>query len=101
MTAIPVKIQKYFSFKSGLSPNEVAPIFKQLESFLKSTANRRSVPSQQIDDAWHAFILHTKEYEAYCLQVIGKYVHHVPDDLDSTVGSNDCEKGCSSSCEKE
>jgi hypothetical protein len=31
-----------------------------------------------IDDAWHAFVLCTKQYEEFCLKVFGKMIHHSP-----------------------
>ncbi len=31
-----------------------------------------------IDDAWHAFVLCTKQYEEFCLKVFGKMIHHAP-----------------------
>jgi len=35
-------------------------------------------PSYEIDEAWHAHILHTKKYVAFCEKVFGKYLHHYP-----------------------
>lgn len=31
-----------------------------------------------IDEMWHNFILFTKEYEAFCFQYFGRYIHHQP-----------------------
>jgi hypothetical protein len=36
------------------------------------------VPSQEVDDVWHAFLLFTREYEAFCREAIGFFVHHSP-----------------------
>lgn len=27
---------------------------------------------------WHAFILHTREYAAFCEKIAGHFIHHVP-----------------------
>ena len=35
-------------------------------------------PSYEIDEVWHAHILHTKEYMDFCLELFGKYLHHQP-----------------------
>lgn len=35
-------------------------------------------PSKEIDTAWHAHILHTKDYAQFCSQVFGYYLHHHP-----------------------
>ena len=35
-------------------------------------------PSKSVDKAWHAFILHTRDYEAYCRERFGRVIHHQP-----------------------
>ncbi|MEA2420596.1 MAG: hypothetical protein QOE60_2802, partial [Thermoleophilaceae bacterium] len=35
-------------------------------------------PPPQVDIAWHAFILHTRDYEAYCRERYGRSIHHQP-----------------------
>lgn len=37
-----------------------------------------SMPSQVVDDLWHAFILHTRAYEQFCAQAFGSLLHHSP-----------------------
>ena len=43
-------------------------------------AGRRpvSMPSQAADNAWHEFILFTRNYQAFCRQALGRFLHHVP-----------------------
>lgn len=41
---------------------------------------RDLVPSELVDYGWHAFILHTVDYAAFCERVTGRFVHHVPTD---------------------
>lgn len=36
------------------------------------------VPSLVVDDAWHNFILFTKDYAPWCEAHLGAVVHHVP-----------------------
>lgn len=43
-----------------------------------STAGRPVSPSLPIDAGWHAFILHTKDYAAYCDERFGRFIHHQP-----------------------
>lgn len=38
------------------------------------------MPSVIIDDAWHLWILNTREYFEFCESVFGCYVHHIPDE---------------------
>jgi hypothetical protein len=35
-------------------------------------------PPKPVDVAWHAFILHTRDYEAYCRERYGRVIHHQP-----------------------
>ncbi|MFE4250618.1 glycine-rich domain-containing protein [Streptomyces sp. NPDC056910] len=47
------------------------------------TAARTEVllsPSPLVDLAWHAMILHTREYADWCDTYAGHFVHHVPED---------------------
>jgi hypothetical protein len=37
-----------------------------------------SMPSQVVDDLWHEFILYTKNYEVFCRQAFGRFLHHTP-----------------------
>ncbi|MFJ6386463.1 glycine-rich domain-containing protein [Streptomyces sp. NPDC091972] len=46
---------------------------------------RSLVPSELVDYGWHAFILHTVDYAAFCQKVVGRFVHHVPTDEDEQV----------------
>jgi len=34
--------------------------------------------SPEVDDVWHAFILFTREYAAFCQDAFGTFIHHVP-----------------------
>lgn len=58
--------------------------------FLRFVALRQEysgtiVPSKAVDMFWHAFILYTEEYTAFCVRHLGTYMHHRPQDhFDST-----------------
>ena len=47
-------------------------------AYLKSGQKYVSMPSQVVDDLWHEFILHTREYESFCKQAFGSLLHHTP-----------------------
>jgi len=36
------------------------------------------MPSQVVDEAWHNFILFTKDYEVFCNGSLRRFLHHVP-----------------------
>lgn len=45
---------------------------------LKSGRKFVSMPSQVADDLWHEFILYTKNYQEFCQQAFGRFLHHTP-----------------------
>lgn len=68
-------------------------VVEQALAFLHACAldpDRPLVPSTPVDWGWHAFVLHTKEYAAFCRTYAGRFVHHVPDDTppSPTVGAD-------------
>jgi hypothetical protein len=34
--------------------------------------------STEVDNLWHTFLLFTKEYQAFCNDMFGKFIHHSP-----------------------
>ena len=38
------------------------------------------MPSQAVDIAWHEFILMTREYQSFCDEAFGYYLHHSPEE---------------------
>jgi hypothetical protein len=36
------------------------------------------MPSQAVDDAWHEFILFTRQYAQFCRSAFGRFLHHTP-----------------------
>lgn len=36
------------------------------------------MPSQIVDDAWHNFILFTRDYQDFCQKAFGQLLHHTP-----------------------
>jgi hypothetical protein len=57
-------------------------ILDQALAFLgtSATATQPLGPSELVDIGWHAFILYTVDYAAFCQRVAGRFIHHVPDD---------------------
>jgi hypothetical protein len=47
-------------------------------AYLRSKRAFVAMPSQVVDAAWHAFILHTKAYESWCDAAFGTLLHHTP-----------------------
>lgn len=73
-----------------LSAGDIAQSLEQLKEYFHlcrmemaegSANNKRSMvamPSKIVDEAWHEFILFTKEYENFCKKVFGEFLHHSP-----------------------
>lgn len=58
-------------------------VVRQALAFLKACADNPSAalsPSLPVDTGWHAFILHTRAYAAFCDQIAGRFIHHTPDE---------------------
>lgn len=56
-------------------------IMDQALAFLGACGHNRGdplAPSELVDIGWHAFILHTHDYAAFCDQVAGRFLHHIP-----------------------
>ncbi|MFD7666568.1 hypothetical protein [Streptomyces sp. NPDC059788] len=53
----------------------------QLAAFLASAveATEKMAPSLRVDLFWHAFVLHTAQYAAFCAALGTDFIHHVPD----------------------
>ena len=47
---------------------------------INAVSGRRplAMPSQLVDDYWHEFILHTREYQRFCKDALGRFLHHTP-----------------------
>ncbi|MBL8386331.1 MAG: hypothetical protein JNM90_24825 [Burkholderiales bacterium] len=65
-----------------LARKDIALVARGLRHFflahLKSGRRFVSMPSQVADDLWHEFILYTKNYEAFCREAFGRFLHHSP-----------------------
>lgn len=74
--------QRLASRHPQLSAEQRAEVFFALDDYFRicSKAGRRMVamPSQVVDDAWHEFILFTRQYEKFCRHAFGRFLHHTP-----------------------
>ncbi|HEV7993779.1 MAG TPA: hypothetical protein VGP25_18270 [Gemmatimonadaceae bacterium] len=54
---------------------------RELKRYLLLCATHSDVSlpiSPAIDDLWHEFVLHTRDYAAFCSGLTGGFIHHVP-----------------------
>ena len=78
MSTIPNEVIRRYAFKNELPVAEAVRLFDEVEAFLDASTESAQVPDRRLDSAWHEFILHTKQYQEYCVGRYGRIVHHVP-----------------------
>ena len=66
-----------------LTSSQIQHILEGLRDYFYCVLNVRgkgmlSMPSQAVDEAWHAFILSTKAYASFCERAFGRFLHHHP-----------------------
>ncbi len=68
--------------RPGLTRAQEDLVFDGLRQYFQAcrAAGKRfvSMPSQAVDDAWHAYILSTRAYRDFCSKAFGRFLHHTP-----------------------
>ena len=66
--------------EAGVDRDTARAWFNEMLVFLDLAAGSKQFisPPEPVDVAWHAFILHTRDYEAYCRERFGRVIHHEP-----------------------
>ena len=75
------KLAGYVAKQQEVTPVYASRMVEQMLIWLKAVAENPTVRlamDETVDPAWHAFILHSEEYTAFCDRVFGRYLHHVP-----------------------
>lgn len=76
-----------FVERYDVSWEEAQDIFNETKKWLWLTSQAAETDNEKliidkpltiIDEMWHNFILHTKQYYNYCMQKFKKIIHHVP-----------------------
>lgn len=64
----------------GCDTGRAEQVFSDLKLFLWMAACSHDavIPSPVIDEAWHCFVLFTKDYADFCHTFFGEFLHHVP-----------------------
>lgn len=76
------RVLAYLIERKKVSPDVIAILEREYKRFIAIRLARPDVsivPSLLIDEFWHAHILFTREYLAFCKAINdGKYIHHMP-----------------------
>jgi hypothetical protein len=64
----------------GIASEEATARTRELKRYLALGAQLGELPmlSPEIDEAWHTFLLFTREYEEFCRTHFGQFLHHHP-----------------------
>lgn len=72
--------------EQAISEAEAEEWVAEMLKFLSAAAHARRAalafqlrPPHKVDMAWHAFILHTRDYADFCERELGFFLHHKPD----------------------
>lgn len=76
----PADIIQYYAEYAELPIEEARARWDEMLKFLVLcvTSEKVHAPSESIDPAWHSFVLHTEQYEVFCLDQLGQFIHHRP-----------------------
>ena len=77
-------ITQYCLEHTEKSAEQALQIFQDLLAWLWLSENRTRrqlqthmiVPLAELDKMWHVFILHTRDYSAFCEEYFKRYLHH-------------------------
>src|SRR5262245_30634822 len=84
----PCLAEKLVNLRVAGTAAEAEALFVEVKRhlFLALTLTDRTLPvfSTRIDEAWHQFILFTREYHDFCTRFAGHYLHHSPRESSSS-----------------
>lgn len=77
-------VQRYCAEYPQVSHETAQQIFKDLLAWLWLSEHRLArqltshmiTPLAVLDEMWHIFILHTRNYSGFCQQYFNRYLHH-------------------------
>jgi len=67
---------------SKVSPESAAQTLVELKRWFTLCAlhpEKTYATGGKVDELWHTFILFTKDYARFCLDITGAFIHHVPE----------------------
>lgn len=78
----------------GVDPSLAPRVVDQALAFLAvagrcTDADGPLRPSSAVDAGWHAFLMYSRPYRAFCDQVAGRFIDHVPDDDPTSSSTRD------------
>lgn len=73
-------VTQRISEKLELNKEQAVKLFEDCSKFLwlSETEEKPIAPSPKIDEAWHIFLLFTRDYQEFCQTYFGHFKHHRP-----------------------
>ena len=74
------RLLERYAADHNASQEEAAQCFHAAKQFLYLCAVTPGykVTSAPIDEMWHTFLLFTRDYDAFCREQLGQFIHHEP-----------------------
>lgn len=75
----------------GVSKEDAKKYERELKRYLilasEYSGSNLPMMSTEVDNFWHTFLLFTKDYQNFCNEGLGMFIHHVPkvDDIEETI----------------
>jgi uncharacterized protein (TIGR02265 family) len=75
-----LELVERYKRKLDLSQDEAETLFADTKRYLYLVhiAGRGLAPTPALDAGWHEFLMYTRDYQAFCNQFFGRFIHHVP-----------------------
>lgn len=78
LTPVRLRVAKE---NSEFTAEQLDELEQKYLQFLRQCKTELKVrPDKDVDEYWHAHILHTKQYAEDCQRYFGYFLHHEPDD---------------------
>jgi hypothetical protein len=89
----PGSVRQRFALEhDALSSDEIATVEAATRQWFRLAARhpkaKLSMPSVVVDDLWHEFVLHTRDYATFCDTAFGRFLHHTPESAMTPAGAS-------------
>lgn len=87
--------------KLEMSHERATAAFEGMKLYLYTVGSTNadlSPPNDDIDEAWHNFMLFSRDYMTFCVTNFGHYLHHQPFTAEEAAEANANCKGCKTIC---
>lgn len=75
-----LKITERLASENGWKQEYASRVVEEYKRFmyLAIVCSHAVTPSDQVDQMWHLHMIYTRDYDSFCEDVLGKWIHHGP-----------------------